>query len=276
MKRLARDAASDGPKVAATQRTADFVQSLERGLAVIRAFSEAQQALTPSDVAAATGLTRAAARRFLLTLSELGYVRGEGRSFELTPRVLELGRAYLSGLTLPALALPHLREFVATIRESSSVGVLDGDDVVYAAHVTGSRILSVTVAVGSRDPAAVTSLGRVLLAAQPDDWLDDYLQHVQLRPYTKHTITDPDRLRTELERVRRQGYALVDEEFEQGLRALSTPIHDEHGSVIAAANVALHASRWTNTSIRTRLLPQLQHLTTTIKNDVRATGVSGT
>jgi IclR family transcriptional regulator, pca regulon regulatory protein len=257
----------------APPRNSDFVQSLERGLAVIRAFSEARQTLSPSDVAAATGLTRAAARRFLLTLAELGYVRADGRSFQLTPRVLELGRAYLSGLTLPDLALPHLREFVADVRESSSIGVLDGDDVVYAAHVSGSRILSVTVAVGSRDPASVTSLGRVLLAAQPDDWLDDYLQRVHLHPYTKHTITDPAALRNELQRIRRQGHALVDEEFEQGLRALSTPIHDDHGTVIAAANVALHTSRWTNTDIRTRLLPQLHHLTTLIEADVRATGI---
>jgi len=245
-----------------------FVQSLERGLAVIQAF-DGSEALTPSEVAVTSGLTRAAARRFLLTLVELGYVRVEGRAFRLSPRVLELGASYLSGLTLPELALPHLREFVAAVRESSSVAVLDGPEIVYVAHVSAKRVLSVTVSVGSRDPAHVTSLGRVLLAAQPDDRLDRYLDELDLQPITPRTILDPDKLRAELHRVRRQGWALVDQEFEQGLRALSAPIHDRDGTVIAAANVSLHASRWTIDAIRTTLLPQLLHTTTAIEHDVR-------
>ena len=140
-------------------RATDFVQSLERGLAVVQAFDVVGDALTPSEVAAETQLTRAAARRFLLTLAGLGYVRSDGRAFRLTPRVLELGRAYLAGLGLPRLALPHLRAFAADVRESSSLAVLDGRDVVYVGHVQGERVLSVAAAVAARHPAHATSLG---------------------------------------------------------------------------------------------------------------------
>ena len=156
-------------------RGSDFVQSLERGLAVIRAF-DGNASLTLSEVAAASGLTRAAARRFLLTLAELGYVASEGRAFRLTPRVLELGRAYLSTLTLPEVALPHLRELVRELREPSTVAVLDREHIIYIAHVPADRALSVKVTVGGRDPASATALGRMLLASQEDEWLDGYLQ----------------------------------------------------------------------------------------------------
>ena len=201
-------------------RGTTFVQSLERGLAVIRTFDRETPA-TPSEVAAATGLTRAAARRFLLTLAGLGYVRAEGRAFQLSPRVLELGRAYLSGLTLPDAALPHLRGLVGAVRESSSAAVLDGDRIVYVAHVSARRVLSVSVTVGSCDPAFATSLGRVLLAAQSDEWLDRFLETAVLSPLTARTVVDPERLRAELLKVRRQGWALVDQELEEGLRAVA-------------------------------------------------------
>jgi len=237
-------------------RGTTFVQSLERGLAVIRAF-EHGSASTPSEVAAATGLTRAAARRFLLTLAGLGYVRAEGRAFRLSPRVIELGRSYLSGLTLPDLALPHLRELVASVRESSSVAVLDGERIVYIAHVAAKRVLAVSVTVGSTDPAWATSLGRVLLAAQSDEWLDRYLESAELPALTARTITRAARLRAELEKVRKQGWALVDQELEEGLRAVAAPIHDAHGRVVAAVNVDPQATRWTVEAIRSTVLPQL-------------------
>ncbi len=154
------------------------------------------------------GLARAAARRFLLTLVELGYLRVEDRRFRLTPRVLELGQAYLAGLSLPELALPYMRDFVAEKRESASLAVLDGDEIVYVAHVTASRIMSVAVGVGTRDPAVTTSLGRVLLAGQPDEWLEDYLANVELVRLTERTITSRAALAQELERDPRAG--LVD------------------------------------------------------------------
>src|SRR3954465_12536380 len=175
-----------------------FVQSLERGLAVIRAFDAEHPELTLSDVARATGLTRAAARRFLLTLTDLGYVRTDGRQFSLSPRVLELGYAYLSSLSLPEVAEPHLEALVAEVRESSSVSVLDGEDIVYVARVPVSRIMTVAINVGTRFPAYATSMGRVMLAGKPAAELDEYLATVRLDRLSSHTITSTHALRAEL------------------------------------------------------------------------------
>jgi IclR family pca regulon transcriptional regulator len=257
------------PTVADGARTSDFVQSLERGLAVIRSFDADHPQLTLSEVARATGLTRAAARRFLLTLVELGYVRTDGRLFSLRPRVLELGYAYLSALSLPEVALPHLETLVAQVHESSSLSVLDGEDVVYVARVPTKRIMTVTISVGTHFPAYATSMGRVLLAAQPDAWLADYLAAADLRPLTKRTITDADRLRAVLARVRTQGFALVDQELEEGLRSLAVPVHAEDGTVVAAVNVSAHASRGTSEAIRRLLLPPLQETAKRIEEDLR-------
>jgi IclR family pca regulon transcriptional regulator len=179
-----------------------FVQSLERGLAVIRAFGADTPQLTLSEVARKTGLTRAAARRFLLTLCDLGYVRSDGRLFSLTPRVLELGYAFLSSLSLTEVAEPHLERLVAEIHESSSVSVLDGDDIVYVARVPTSRIMRVSINVGTRFPAYATSMGRVLLAGLEDDALGEYLERVELRRLSARTVKTPRALRGELERVR--------------------------------------------------------------------------
>ena len=252
-------------------RDADFVQSLERGLSVIRAFDGAPTALTLSDVAKATGLPRAAARRFLLTLVELGYMDVDGRRFRLRPKVLDLGRPYLSRLTLPDLALPHLRAFVKDVHESSTVAVLDGFEIVYVAHVSARRILSVSVDVGTHDPAFATALGRVLLAGQRDEWLTEHGRSFQLRRYTEWTITKRAPFRDELARVREQGYALVDQELEDGLRALAVPIRDGHDRVIASVNVAVHTSRWSLDRIRGELLPRLLELAAAVERDVRAT-----
>ena len=269
-------AAEIGPdqEVPKQARATDFVQSLQRGLAVIRAFDADASGLTTSDVARSVGFTRAAARRFLLTLAELGYVRVDGRVFRLTPRVLELGRGYLASLTLPELARPHLAGFVESVRESSSLAVLDGGDIVYIGQVAARRVLSVSVTVGGRDPAFATSLGRVLLAARSEEWLDAYVEGLELRPITTWTIVDRAVLREELRRVGRQGWSLVDQELEEGLRALAVPIRDEGGRVVAAANVALHASRWSVESIRGSLLPQLRAAVAAIERDIRASGVS--
>ena len=258
------------PTARLVDRETDFVQSLQRGLAVIRAFDADNSTLTLSDVARSTGLARAAARRFLLTLVDLGYIRVDGRQFRLSPQVLELGRPYLSSFTLPEIALPHLRDATDELHESSSLAVLDGTDIVYVAHAPAKRILSITIDIGTRDPAFATSLGRVLLAGQDDDWLDHYLATIELPSITPRTINTPDKLRAELMRIRRQGWALVDQELEDGLRAIAAPIHDEHGTVTAAANLAVHASRWTNDTIRETLLPRLLQATTAIDRDTHA------
>jgi IclR family pca regulon transcriptional regulator len=266
---------SEDPPRARTTGNADFVQSLERGLAVIRAFGADHPELTLSEVARATGLTRAAARRFLHTLVELGYVRSNGRLFALRPRILELGYAYLSSLGLPEVALPHLESLVATVHESSSVAVLDGDEIVYVARAPTRRIMTVVISVGTRFPAYATSLGRALLSGQSDDWLDGYLASVQLTPLTRHTITDAPRLRAELLRVRAQGWALVDEELEEGLRAVAAPIHDPLGKVIAAVNVSAPTRRGDPETLREELLPHLLRAARRIEEDLRAVAPTG-
>lgn len=251
-----------------TEPRPTFVQSLARGLAVIRAFDADHPELSLSDVARMTGLNRAAARRFLHTLVELEYVRTDGRRFSLGPRVLELGYSYLSSLTLPELALPAMERLVERVHESCSMAVLDGGEVVYVARVPTKRIMSVTISVGTRFPAYATSMGRVLLAHQPSDWLDSYLARARLEPLTPRTVTDPERLREILEQVRSDGYCLVDEELEVGLRSMAAPIRGKQGRVLAAINVSAHISRGPAELIRKDLLPPLLDTAYEISNDV--------
>lgn len=244
------------------------MQSLERGLAVIRAFDHEHPELTLSEVAVRTGVTRAVARRFLLTLAELGYVRSDGRFFSLTARVLELGYAYLSSLSLPEVAESHLEALVAEVNESSSVSVLDGHDVVYVARVPVSRIMTVSISVGTRFPAYATSMGRVLLAGAPEPELDEYLATVTLEPLTARTVTSVATLRTEIAKVRTQGWSLVNQELEEGLRALAAPIRDRTGRVVAAVNVSAHASRTSLEAMRRDLLPALLKTAARIEADI--------
>ncbi|MEV0591934.1 IclR family transcriptional regulator domain-containing protein [Nonomuraea cavernae] len=252
----------------------DHVQSLARGLAVIRAFSATSPELTLSDVARATGLTRAAARRFLITLADLGYVRSDGRLFALTPRVLELGYAYLSSLSLPEVAAPHLERLAAEVHESASVAVLDGEDVAYVARVATARIMRVTISIGTRFPAHCTSMGRVLLAALPSELLDEFLEGAELRRLTSRTITQPAALRAELDRVRARGWAMVDQELEEGLRSIAAPIRDRTGRTVAAVNVSTHASRTTLQRARRDLLPPLLATAGRIETDLAAQTVT--
>jgi IclR family pca regulon transcriptional regulator len=233
------------------------VQSLARGLAVIRAFGPDRPEMTVSDVARATGLTRAAARRFLHTLVDLGYVGTDGRLFSLRPRVLELGYAYVSSLPLPSLALPHLERLTEQVGESSSVSVLDGDDIVYVARVAIHKIMTVAISVGTRFPAYATSMGRVLLAHAEPGWLEDYLSRVTLHPLTPRTVTDPARLREILTDVRARGFAVVDQELEAGLRSVAAPVRDRAGSVVAAMNVSAPVTRGEVDAVRAELLPPL-------------------
>ncbi|MER6992395.1 IclR family transcriptional regulator [Saccharopolyspora hirsuta] len=241
----------------ATDPSGGYVQSLARGLMVIRAFDEANPEMTLSEVARATDLSRAAARRFLHTLVHLGYVWTDGRVFALTPRVLELGFAYLSSISLPEIAQPYLERLVAEVHESASVSVLDGPDIVYVARVPTSRIMTVSINIGTRFPAYATSMGRVLLADLPPAELDAYLSEVDLAPLGPHTITTPAQFREELARIREQGWALVDQELEAGLRSIAAPIRDRSNKVVAAVNISSHASRTSPEDARRELLPPL-------------------
>ncbi|WP_457964344.1 helix-turn-helix domain-containing protein [Arthrobacter sp. D1-29] len=226
---------------AAPQASDQYVQSLARGLAVIRAFDGDHPVMTLTEVAARTDLTRATARRFLHTLVELGYVRTDGKTFALTAKVLQLGYAYLSGLSLPQLAQPHLEELSLKLGESTSAAVLDGTDIAYIARVTTRRIMNVGITVGTRFPAYATSMGRVLLAALSPAELKAYLAAADIRPLTPRALGTPRELLAELETVRAQGWCLLDEELELGLMSVAAPVYDGPSKVVAAVNVSLQA-----------------------------------
>lgn len=221
----------------------DFVQSLARGLAVIRAFDAENPELSLSDVARRADMPRAAARRFLRTLETLGYVRGDGRAFALTPRVLELGFSYLSALSLPEIVQPHLERLSRDVDESVSAAVLDGTEIVYIARVPTRRIMSVRITIGTRFPTYATSMGRVLLAGLPASEADAALEASALTRLTDRTVIDPAALREELAIVRAQGWSLVDGELEPGLRSVAAPVHGRSGEVVAALNVSTSATR---------------------------------
>jgi IclR family pca regulon transcriptional regulator len=249
-----------------------FVQSLERGLKVIRALGVPGQGRTLSEVARETELPRAAARRFLLTLEELGYVRCADRRFALTPRVLELGYAFLSSLSLPEIAQPHLRDLTGRVNESCSMSVLDGGDVVYVAREPTRRIMTMAISIGTRFPAFATSMGRVLLAELSPAELRQRLEVTELAPLTSRTVTDVERLEKELARVRRQGWALVDQELEDGLRSIAAPVRDVAGGALAAVNVSAQARRTTLETLRGELLPELLSAVEAIERDLAAGG----
>lgn len=245
-----------------------FVQSLMRGLDVIRALNGTEPR-TVSEVARSASLTRAAARRFLLTLEDLGYATSVDGRYSLTPQTLELGYAYLSSLSLPDVATPHLQMLVDEVHESSSVSVLDGSDVVYVARVPVGRIMTVSINVGTRFPAHATSMGRVLLAGLDDDRLGELLAHAELRSLTPATITRVAELRQELVRVRAQGFALVDQELEAGLCSVAVPIRDQSGVVVAAVNLSSHVTRASAREVERDLLPPLRATAARIERDLR-------
>ncbi len=247
-----------GPRMAAvsTERN-QSLRSLERGLAVIQVFSHEHPALTLSDVARLTGMTRATCRRILLTLQKLGHVRSDGRLFSLTPRVMTLGWAYLSSLNLSELAQPLMEDLGERMRESCSMATLDLPDVVYVARVPTRRIMTITLGVGARLPAHATSMGRVLLAALTDDELEQFLAESSLERFTERTITAPDELRAAVARAREQGWALVDEELEVGLRSIAAPITRALCGTIAAVNVSAATHRVSVEEFHARFLPAL-------------------
>lgn len=242
----------------------DHIQSLERGLAVLTAFSSRHRRMTLSEVAERTGLTRATTRRLLLTLVRLGYACTDGKMFELTPKVLDLGHAYLSSLDLASYAQEPMENLVERARESSSAAVLDRHEIVYVVRVPTSRLMTIALGLGSRLPAHVTSMGRVLLAHLPTDRLQAALQQCDFTAVTEHTITDPIRLQRELERIRKRGWALVDQELEEGLRSIAAPIRNDEDRVVAAINLSTHAGRVTRSCLEDTLLPMLLETADTI------------
>ncbi|WP_405640987.1 IclR family transcriptional regulator C-terminal domain-containing protein [Streptomyces uncialis] len=246
---------------------AEFVESMARGLTVITAFGEGRAELTLSAVAEATGLARATARRALITLTHLGYAEPRGRLFRLTPQVLALGFPALSRLTLSEIASPHLVALVQQVHESASLAVLDGDAIEYTARVATGRIMTVDIRIGTRLPAYATSMGRVLLAGLPAQERAARLRG-GLPSLTPRTVTTVPDLTAILHRAEEEGYALVDEELEEGLRSLAVPVRDSEGRTVAAVNVALHSGRRSVGECLAEVLPPLRATAGRIEADL--------
>ena len=236
----------------------NFMTSLARGLAVINAFQERKRHLTIAQISHRTEIPRAAVRRCLLTLMKLGYVATDGRTWSLLPKVLTLGHAYLSSTPLAVTAQPILDRLSDQLHEACSMATLEGDEVLYLARsATPQRLISVDLSVGSRLPAYCTSMGRVLLAGLSDAALEDYLARADLQIKTSRTLHTPEALRENIAEIRRQGWVIVDQELETGLRSLAVPLHDSAGQVLAALNVGTHVSRVSRKELETRFLPVL-------------------
>lgn len=246
----------------------DVIDSVEKAFRLLQSFSAERSAMTVSEAAAATGLSRATARRILLTLERLGFAETDGRRFQLTAGVLRLGYGYLAALPFWEHAQPHMRALSDELRESSSMATLDGGEIVYVARVPASRSMTITLNVGSRLPAYPTSMGRVLLASLPERELASYLDSVELERLTPHTITDPAALRAELNRVAEQGYAMVDGEREEGIRSAAAPVRNSTGRVLAALNVSANAARVSLEELRSRFVPRLLETAEAITKDI--------
>lgn len=258
-------AASEGsrPKAATIAEEIDaladpnFMTSLARGLAVIRAFSDQRRSLTIAQLSHRTGIPRAAVRRCLYTLKQLGYADTDGNTFSLKPKVLTLGYSYLSSTPLTVSALPFLNNVSRALNESCSLAVLDENEVLYVARSATSRIMSVSLNTGSRLPAYCTSLGRAILAHLPPEQLDQYFAKVTLKAFTNRTIVSERRLREMLDEVRDKGFALVEEELEVGLRSIAVPVRGASGTVVAALNVGAQAARVSARQMKSEFLPVL-------------------
>jgi IclR family pca regulon transcriptional regulator len=234
----------------------NFMSSLARGLAVINAFQERKRHLTIAQISHRTEIPRAAVRRCLYTLMQLGYATTDGRTYSLLPKVLTLGHAYLSSTPLAVSAQPYLDRISEQLHEACNLATLEGEQVLYIARsAIPQRLISVDLSVGSRLPAYCTSMGRILLAALDDDSLHDYLNHADLQAKTSRTLHTPEALWECLQQVRQQGGRLVDQELEQGLRSLAVPVYDSSGHVLAAMNVSTHAGRVPASDLEQRFLP---------------------
>jgi len=248
--------ASPAKRIQAFAGDPDFMTSLARGLAVVQAFQERKRHLTIAQISHRTEIPRAAVRRCLHTLIKLGYATTDGRTYSLLPKVLTLGHAYLSSTPLAVSAQPYLDRMSEQLHEACNMATLEGDDILYIARsATTQRLISVDLSVGGRLPAYCTSMGRILLSALDDATLGDYLSHVELQPKTRKTLTSRDQLKACLEQVRQQGWCIVDQELEQGLRSIAVPVYDASGQVLAALNVSTHAGRVGRGELEQRFLP---------------------
>ena len=250
--------ASPAKRIEAFTGDPNFMTSLARGLAVIHAFQERKRHLTIAQISHRTEIPRAAVRRCLHTLMKLGYVTTDGRTYSLLPKVLTLGHAYLSSTPLAVTAQPILDRLSEQLHEACSMATMEGDEILYIARsATPQRLISVVLSVGSRLPAYCTSMGRILLAALDDAALEEYIEHAELQVKTSRTVSTPEALRASIEAIRRQGWVIIDQELEVGLRSLAVPVRDSAGQVLAALNVGTHAGRVSRHELEQRFLPPL-------------------
>jgi IclR family pca regulon transcriptional regulator len=241
-----------------------YVQSFARGLQVIRSFNADAPRQTLTEVAGRSDLTRAGARRILLTLQSLGYVESDGKLFNLTPRILDLGFAYLSSMPIWNLAEPIMEALVDEVKESCSAAVLEGTDIIYVLRVPTHKIMSISLGVGSRLPAYCTSLGRVLLAGLTDDEVLNRLQASDRKALTRHTLTDVNELLTKVQLTRKQGWSLVNQELEEGLVSLAAPVTNREGRTVAALNISGQANRTSAKIMQDSMLPALLNAAKTV------------
>ncbi|QDY71265.1 IclR family transcriptional regulator domain-containing protein [Qingshengfaniella alkalisoli] len=250
------------------RKQADFMNSFAKGLRVIEAFDADNSQRTISQIAAETGLDRATARRCLLTLTELGYADYDGKYFSLTHRVLRLGVAALASMELPQLVQPWLDQLSDRIGQSSSVSILDGNEIVYIARASQRRVMSIRLMPGSRLPAFCTSMGRVLLAALPESEARLVVEASDLSPRTVNSLTDVADIMAELARVRTQGHAFVDQEIELGLRSIAVPLLNTRGQVVAALNAGFVAGTDDPAAIIARYLPELTRVQSGVRKSL--------
>ena len=258
----------DAPAFGIDEDDPSYVGALARGLSVIRAFDAGRETMTLAEVAKATSLPRATVRRSLLTLQALGYVASDGKQFRLTPRILSLGYAYLASTPMARVLQPVLETVSERTRESCSASTLDGPEIVYVARAATKRIMSVGLAVGSRLPAYCTSMGRILLAAEDPAQARRILASSDRKAMSPRTVTDLDALMRILEDVRGQGFSLVDEELEVGLRSVAVPIVSSSGHVMAAMNVSAQAGRVSTDDLLNTVLPVLREQAASVRSSL--------
>lgn len=244
----------------------DWIAGLEKGLSIIEAFDDAHPRLTASQAGERCGLTRSAARRYLLTLAHMGYVASDGKLFWLTPRVLRLGQSYLESARLPRIVQPFLQRVTAGTQEIAYVSVMDGDDVVYIARNGSNRSMNTGVVLGSRVQAQVTAAGMLMLALRDPEWLENWFANHELKAYTTYTIASKERLRIELARIRQRGWSISEQQLELTYRGIAVPLIDRRGDMVGALNVTMPMGHESSEDAVARVLPVLQETARAMRN----------
>ncbi|WP_332777995.1 IclR family transcriptional regulator domain-containing protein [Polaromonas sp.] len=244
----------------------DWIAGLEKGLSIIEAFDDANPRLTASQAGVRCGMTRTAARRYLLTLGHLGYVATDGKLFWLTPRVLRLGQSYLESARLPRIVQPFLQRVTAGTQETAYVSVMDGDDIVYIARNGPNRTMNTGYVLGARVQAQVTAAGLLMLALRDPQWIENWLVNHELKAYTSHTIASKDRLRIELARVRAQGWSISEQQLELNYRGIAVPLRDRHGDVAGALSVTMPMGHEPSEDALARVLPVMRETAQAMRN----------